>query len=215
MTVQVLSRNHSLSSVEGQPSTTHLHSPEDPLCLAPFIKTRYELQELAKKPNGKNIADFYRAQNDLIHSFLNTDTSFIRDETQTREYSIAMFGSLAANCLLFVVQLTAAILSGSLALFATTADAFMDLASNVVLIGAGKLASRPNYLLYPAGKNRYKTAGIIVFATLMSTLSLQLVAESVKSLIAGTLPSYKGSRDLNIDQYTYILVGLSLCTFPY
>jgi divalent metal cation (Fe/Co/Zn/Cd) transporter len=111
-----------------------------------------------------------------------------------------MFISLSANILLFVAQLTAALLSGSLTLFATTLDAFMDLASIFVLIFAGKLAASSNIHKYPTGRTKYKTAGIIVFATLMATLSLQIWSESIQSFV-------KGSRDVNVGFVSIVIVG--------
>ena len=92
---------------------------------------------------------------------------------------IAVYGSLIANILLFSLQLVAAIVSQSLSLLATTADAFMDLMSTIVLVIASRAALKENYLSYPTGKSRYETAGIIVFATLMSTLSIQLIVYDV------------------------------------
>jgi cation diffusion facilitator family transporter len=113
-----------------------------------------------------------------------------------------MYGSLAANIFLFVCQLTAAILSGSLVFFATTADAFMDLASSSVLIYTGILASKEDYMKYPTGKAKYKTAGIIIFSTLMCTLSLQIFVESIKRLI-------DGESALTIDIITYLIIGIA------
>ena len=118
---------------------------------------------------------FYKEQNDLIDSFLaNPEDEDDRNEIDVPEYKIAMYGSFSANVVLFSLQLTAAILSKSLALLATTLDAFMDLASGIVLLYTGRLAASHNYLAYPTGKGKYKTAGIIVFSTLMGTLALQI-----------------------------------------
>jgi divalent metal cation (Fe/Co/Zn/Cd) transporter len=87
--------------------------------------------------------------------------------------------------MLFGLQLTAAILSGSLALFAATADSFMDVCSNFVMFLTTWIQSQQNYLLYPTGKSRYETAGIIVFSTLMSTLSIQIVIAAIQSFVTG------------------------------
>ena len=119
---------------------------------------------------------------------------------------MAIYGSLCANILLFGLQLVGAILSRSLSLFATTADAFMDVASNLVLVFASRLASSENQLMYPTGKARYETAGTIVFACLMSTLSVQLIVESIQSLISR-------SDDLNIGTVSLVCIGVAIGTF--
>ncbi|KAJ1923181.1 hypothetical protein IWQ60_006036 [Tieghemiomyces parasiticus] len=93
--------------------------------------------------------------------------------------------SVAVNVILFATQLVAAVLSGSLSLFATMADAFMDLMSSVILLMTSRAMARRNHVKYPTGKARMETGGIIVFASLMATLSVQLIVESVKSLISG------------------------------
>jgi cation diffusion facilitator family transporter len=151
---------------------------------------------------------FYQNQNDLIDSFLRKQ----KDIPVTIEYKIALYSSMFANVLLFFLQLVTAFMTGSLALYATTLDAFMDIASNTVLILTSKIAESENFLKYPTGKNKYKTAGIIVFSTLMSTLALQIWMQAIQSLISG-------SRDLNTDVLAVIIVGAGIsikgCLFLY
>jgi hypothetical protein len=151
---------------------------EDPFRLSTFIKSKKDLDSL----KSRKLKEFYKDQNEIIETFLNPPGSIhVEEETTLLPYKIAVYGSFGANCTLFALQLTAAILSGSLALLATTADAMMDVASSSVLIIAGVMASKSNYIKYPTGKQKYKTIGIIVFSTLMATLSIQLIVESVKS----------------------------------
>jgi divalent metal cation (Fe/Co/Zn/Cd) transporter len=82
----------------------------------------------------------------------NTEES---DLALRRKLNIAIYGSLIVNIFLFALQLTAAILSGSLALLATMADSFMDLTSNMVLSITNYASSKQNLLKYPAGKLVY------------------------------------------------------------
>jgi hypothetical protein len=148
---------------------------DDPFDLRKSVLSCAEMQSLKKK--SSKVLDFYLKQNELILEYLTPPGAADKvNEVELVEYKIALYGSLAANMILFASQMAAAILSGSLVLFATTADAFMDLTSSTVLIYAGRLAGRDDYHNeYPAGKEKYKTAGIIVFSTLMSTLALQLL----------------------------------------
>jgi divalent metal cation (Fe/Co/Zn/Cd) transporter len=66
-----------------------------------------------------------------------------------KKLKIAVNGSVIVNVVLFGLQLYAAISSGSLSLFATMADSFMDLLSNSILLFAGKAANVKNILQYP------------------------------------------------------------------
>lgn len=169
-------------SLERKPWQQQQQQHQDPLNLLPF---KVDLKQLSGK--SKEVKGFYEAQNELIDSFLaDPEEEDDRDEIEMIEYKLAMYGSFSVNICLFALQLTAAILSKSLALLATTLDSFMDLASNLVLIYTGRLAASHNYLVYPTGKGKYKTAGVIVFATLMGTLSLQIWSESIQTLIRGS-----------------------------
>ncbi|KAF9922606.1 hypothetical protein BGZ67_010376, partial [Mortierella alpina] len=96
---------------------------------------------------------------------------------------VAIYGSFGVNVFLFLLQLYAAISSKSLSLFATMADSFMDLLSGVILLYTARASTKSNWFKYPSGKSRMETAGTIVFASLMATVSMQLIIESVRELM--------------------------------
>ncbi|KAI9294310.1 hypothetical protein K502DRAFT_335417 [Neoconidiobolus thromboides FSU 785] len=153
----------------------------DPLQLLTKRKSIQELEQL--KRDGKHTShSFYLKQNDLIDELLAPIVPPEDDSENLLKLKIAIYGSVAANVLLFLLQLYAALRTGSLSLFATMADAFMDLLSSVILLLAGKAAERKNHFKYPTGKSRLETAGIIVFSSLMSTVSIQLMIEGIKAL---------------------------------
>ncbi|KAI8900892.1 putative cation efflux pump [Globomyces pollinis-pini] len=183
-------------------------TPKDPLNLKQYLKSPSELGRI----KNKGLVEFYEKQNEFIDTVLDPINVGLEDEIHLKEYKIAMYGSFAANVFLFGLQLTAALLSGSLSLFATTADSFMDVTSNSVLLWTGRLASKENYMQYPTGKQKYKTAGIIVFATLMATLSVQLIVESGKTLT-------EGKHNLDLGLFSICLVagaiGLKVLLFLY
>lgn len=160
-------------------------SSTDPLSLLKYKVGAAALFAL-KQSSKPAIFDFYKHQDGLIDLLL-SDPCSRDDQEDSRQWrlKVAVVGSVIANVFLLGLQLLAAILSKSLALFATTADAFMDLASAVVLMIAQHYAAQENDLLYPTGKARYETAGIIVFATLMATLSIQIVVTSIQGFLAG------------------------------
>lgn len=118
---------------------------------------------------------------------------------------IAIYGSVVANIILFALQLAAAVTSGSLSIFSTMADAFMDLLSSIVLMWTARLAAKSNLTKYPAvtffflfvlyvlymyrlifvtiqGKSRLETTGIIIFSCLMSCVALFLIVRGTKSI---------------------------------
>jgi cation diffusion facilitator family transporter len=176
---------------------------KDPIGLYNYIKSEAEIAKL------KNAAtrQFYRTQNDKI-SILLAEPSHQSDPeeqemTQTR-LKIAVYASTIANGMLFVMQSYGAWATGSLSLLATCADAFMDLLSSVVLLVSGYTARHANYAKYPIGTERTEPLGVVVFATLMSTVAIQLMVEGGKSLYAGP------KQDSRVDTLATIFVVVAL-----
>lgn len=58
---------------------------------------------------------------------------------------------------------------------------------------------------YPTGKSRYETVGIIVFSTLMATLSIQLVVTSIERFVSG-------DSNIEFPPLAIICVGIALLT---
>ncbi|KAI9299801.1 cation efflux family-domain-containing protein [Cunninghamella echinulata] len=190
------------------------YNDNDPLLLKTSKKTEDDLKLLKQKGSSKKVRQFYRDQNDLIDSILSPLTPINDDEQEKQllKLKIAIYGSVLANILLFGLQLVAAITSGSLSIFATMADAFMDLLSSMVLMGAAKLATKVDVTKYPAGRARTETVGIIVFSCLMGCLALFLIIESAQKLgSSGGEPNLNG---LSIAMVATAL-GVKLILFVY
>ncbi|KAF9432351.1 hypothetical protein BGZ76_010932 [Entomortierella beljakovae] len=155
--------NPSLPSPELSPD---FYNSKDPMSLA--SKRMTEDQIAAIHSSKKKVKEFYREQNELITDLLDPpegrEGAAELEKKNQLKLKIAIYGSVGVNVMLFLLQLYAAISSKSLALFATMADSFMDLLSG--------------------GKSRMETAGTIVFASLMATVSLELIIESVRTLIS-------------------------------
>lgn len=150
---------------------------QDPLNLKSFL---IKDSELKKKP--KSVKEFYNRQNELINALLDDGPEQDDDGIKVK---IAIYGSAVANFFLVILQLSAAITSGSLAILATAADAIMDLASSIVIIVSNRAAAGGKVLKYPTGKARMETAGVVVFSTLMATVSIQVIIEAIKALATG------------------------------
>ncbi|KAI9219041.1 cation efflux family-domain-containing protein [Blastocladiella britannica] len=170
--------------------------------------SRKSPEELAKlrKTGGAKVARFYEHQNELIDDLLTPLVPVTDEADRDAQVTMVVRLSLVANIILLTCQAVAATLSGSMALFATAADAFMDLLSGAILLVADHAAKRQNVLAYPTGKRRYETVGIIVFSTLMAALSIQIVLEAGRTL-AAAVPH---ALETNIVQY--ILIGFGLAT---
>ena len=84
-------------------------------------------------PNGnkRQLKKYYTRQNELIDQFLGADdeerATFEEDARLAPKIKFAVNASFAVNFCLFVIQMYAAISTGSLSLFATAADAFVSM----------------------------------------------------------------------------------------
>ena len=83
-------------------------------------------------PNGNKrlLKKYYTRQNELIDQFLGADdeerATSEEDARLAPKIRFAVHASFAVNFCLFVIQMYAAISTGSLSLFATAADAFVS-----------------------------------------------------------------------------------------
>ncbi|EER38090.1 cation diffusion facilitator [Histoplasma capsulatum var. duboisii H88] len=176
----------------------------DPFQLASKLKSDAEIDKIkantARKREGgsnksvtsssKKLQGFYKSQNENIKKLLKPVDEHVRlakeYNTQNQlKYKIAVYGSFAASIVLAILQLYAAIASGSLSLFTTMADSIFDPMSNLTLLISHKAVTRVDARKFPAGKARIETAGNIFFCFLMTSVSLILISFSAKSLSDG------------------------------
>ncbi|KAN0000909.1 hypothetical protein ACTFIZ_001370 [Dictyostelium cf. discoideum] len=138
------------------------------------------------KSSSKKSRKFYERQNELIESILEPIELLDHDKEEEEDFKVkvAITGSLCVNCLLFCLQISAAFVTGSRALIATSVDAFMDLLSGFILFMTDRYRKKKNFILYPTGKSRMEPIGIIIFASLMATVSLNLLYEGVSKLVS-------------------------------
>ncbi|KAI3579622.1 hypothetical protein IWW34DRAFT_621511 [Fusarium oxysporum f. sp. albedinis] len=141
----------------------------------PFNLTSRRREDVTKEqikndyPQGdaRLLRKFYTRQNKLIDQFLGIDDEErAQAEEEARvagKIKFAVNASFVVNFCLFVIQLYAAISTGSLALFATAADAFMDLVSSFVMLITSWLAARPSIYKYPVSQFAIAD-GVLVFS---------------------------------------------------
>lgn len=92
------------------------------------IIVNFDSMFLLRRRKGKKLANFYKKQNSRINDLLKPMSAHTSDASQEKANAalrvrIAIHASFIANCCLAVLQLYAAISSGSLALFASCVDA--------------------------------------------------------------------------------------------
>ncbi|KAG4270054.1 hypothetical protein FPRO04_11886 [Fusarium proliferatum] len=184
----------------------------------PFDLTSRRRQDVTKEqikndyPQGdaRLLRKYYTRQNKLIDQLLGVDDEErAQAEEEARvagKIKFAVNASFVVNFCLFVIQLYAAISTGSLALFATAADAFMDLVSSFVMLITSWLAARPSIYKYPVGRTRIETIGVILFCALMTTVAVQLLIESARTLGTGKTES----EELHLIPIIFVCVAISI-----
>ncbi|KAI1541168.1 MMT1 Co Zn Cd cation transporter [Pyrenophora tritici-repentis] len=222
---------HAPDAIEGQSSVDNASSNgakddvtitvnTDPLDLRKHLRddvTQKQLKADYPLAKPRHMKKFYTRQNALIDQFLQSgdeERLAALDQLENGpKVRFAVNASFVVNFCLFVIQMYAAISTGSLSLFATAADAFMDLVSSVVMLITSRMAARPSVYKYPVGRTRIETIGIIMFCCLMTTVAIQLIIESGRALGAGA----KEHEQLHIIPIAFVATAIfckgSLCIY--
>jgi hypothetical protein len=183
----------------------------DPLDLARHRRgdiSKEEMKAAHPTANKRHMRKFYTRQNTLIDQFLESGDEERLAALDTLENGpkvrFAVNASFCVNFFLFIIQMYAAVSTGSLSLFATAADAFMDLVSSVVMLITSRMAVRPSVYKYPVGRTRIETIGIIMFCCLMTTVAIQLIVSPFSTyvvlIIADTCPDRVWSKSCRWSQ---------------
>jgi divalent metal cation (Fe/Co/Zn/Cd) transporter len=224
----VLNRADSSSDVESQ-SLPQYTPDNDPYRLAAAIKPEDELAQIransSRKRDGcgpislnkkartaKKLEEFYEAQNENIERLLKPVDDHRRaakeeGDANHLKYKIAVIGSFAANVLLAVLQLYAAISSRSLSLFTTMADSLFDPLSNLTLIMCARAVQRVDARKFPSGKARIETAGNLSFCALMITVSVVIIVEAIR-----TVAEHSGAETNDFYLPSVIAVAIAFAT---
>lgn len=141
----------------------------------------------------------------LVESGLQSHAQEIqqRDEGAKKD-TFAIRVSNYANMVLFAAKVFVSVKSGSLSIIASTLDSLLDLLSGFILWFTAHSMKSSNKYRYPIGKNRMQPVGILVFASVMATLGLQIIIESFRRLL-----SKDNSLDLDGDKRWWV-IGIML-----
>jgi len=112
-----------------------------------------------------------------------TEDAKVAEDAARFSVKIAVYASLVANVALCVLQLYAAISSLSLSLLATAIDSVFDIGSNVVLYYLHNKASQLDVNKWPVGGSRLETIGNIIYGSLMGSVNLVVIVESVHTIL--------------------------------
>ncbi|KAI4333272.1 hypothetical protein L6164_018104 [Bauhinia variegata] len=160
----------------------------------------FTFRGLLQKPRKqRKIAEYYKKQESLLEGFNEMETmtetgcfpgSLSENEMKllAKSERMAVNISNVANLVLFAAKVYASIESKSLAVIASTLDSLLDLLSGFILWFTAHAMRTPNHYHYPIGKKRMQPVGIIVFASVMATLGLQILLESARQLASGRGP---------------------------
>ncbi|KAK3428441.1 hypothetical protein EUGRSUZ_F04469 [Eucalyptus grandis] len=180
-------------------SLTEFHlPPRDPHRRRPL--SRFSCRHLLPAPRKeRKIAEYYEKQESLLEGYNEmeamTDSdcfpgSLTEDEMKqlAKSERFAVHISNIANLVLFIAKVFASVESRSLAVIASTLDSFLDLLSGFILWFTANAMRKPNQYHYPIGKKRMQPVGIIVFASVMATLGLQILLESAREILSKSRP---------------------------
>ncbi|KAK4253549.1 hypothetical protein QN277_010208 [Acacia crassicarpa] len=154
----------------------------------------------------RRLTKYYNRQERVLQGYQEVDSftelgalpnSLTEEETKKLDKGVraAIYASNVCNMLLFVAKLFASIESRSLAVIASTLDSLLDILSGFILWFTSYAMNKPNLQQYPIGKNRMQPVGIVVFATVMATLGLQILFESARQIITKAEPDRNEEKE--------------------
>jgi cation diffusion facilitator family transporter len=120
---------------------------------------------------------------------------------------VAINGSFAVNVLLFVLKVSAAVWSGSLAVLASGVDSALDLATGTALFFAARNVERGATSSYPVGRARTEPVVLVALASVMALGGALLVQQSITALAEGIA---NGGKFPRIDGFTFGTFGATI-----
>jgi len=95
----------------------------------------------------------------------------------------------------------ALVFSSSNSILASAVDSFLDLLAGSIIFVTNYFIKKKQVYLYPAGKSRIEPLGIIVFSSLMFSLSFQVLVEALRTIV--DLRNFK----LNASTFSIIIIA--------
>jgi cation diffusion facilitator family transporter len=160
-----------------------------------MLKSRFEedfkkITEAHEKDKSKRgLLDYYKNQYEVMTKMKELvdakDDETVPPDNLSARADKAVKATVAVNITLFILKLIVAILSGSLVLLASMIDSLLDLTVNFMLYLASKASRNADKYLYPVGRNRLQSMGIVIFSALMGMASIQIMLTAGDTLYTG------------------------------
>ncbi|WRT70197.1 uncharacterized protein IL334_007191 [Kwoniella shivajii] len=189
----------------GIPSVVGREAGErDPLLLRQKVVSDSDLAEIRQRKKGGKLADFYEGQNSRINDLLKPLHTLSQEAEQDTadnalKVKLAVNISFGANICLAILQLYAAISSGSLALFASCIDA-VDPFANLILWAAHRASDRAEEKKWPVRGSRFET----IYGSIMGGVNVILIVMSIQEFV-----THKGDDLQNFHLASIISVGVA------
>uniref|UniRef100_A0A0N5CCA1 ZT_dimer domain-containing protein n=1 Tax=Strongyloides papillosus TaxID=174720 RepID=A0A0N5CCA1_STREA len=106
--------------------------------------------------------------------------------SKSLEKNIALI-TLLINIFLIISKSVASYLSGSFSILSTVVDSAVDITAGLVIWLTTKTIKKNKPYSYPRGRNRLEPLALIIVSIIMGIASLQIIIQSMKSIIEGTI----------------------------
>ncbi|UJR25756.1 hypothetical protein I4U23_007110 [Adineta vaga] len=168
----------------------HLNEEAEPYSLVSILSKRRGSRDEDDKLSGR-VRKFYKQQDEIIDSFEEVHTQYSnqsavdeRIKKQKRHMDLLIKATLVINCMLLLAKIVAAVFSKSLSIISSVVDSAVDSASACLLFWAIRAIKKRDPYTYPGGRTRLEPIIIVILSVIMVSASVQVIYESVESLIS-------------------------------
>ncbi|CAF1170018.1 unnamed protein product, partial [Adineta ricciae] len=181
-----------------------LDEEPEPYSLISILSKRRGSPDEDDKLSGR-VRKFYKQQDEIIDSFeevhkqyLDPSASSVNGtlEKQKRRMDLLIKATLVVNCTLLVAKIVAAVFSKSLSIISSVVDSAVDSASACLLFWAVRAIKKRDPYTYPGGRTRLEPIIIVILSVIMVSASVQVIYESVESLMSDVNEFHSNSTNL-------------------
>ncbi|CAE6437589.1 unnamed protein product [Rhizoctonia solani] len=135
-----------------------------------------------------------------------------REKDKERLVQLAINLNFALNVVLLSGKGVAVLLSGSVSIWASFVDSFMDFLSTVIVIwttyviSSSKRKGDQGRKKVPTGKQRMEPLGVVIFSVFMIAMFLQVGVEGCKRLLSGS------REEFSLDKTTIAIMVVTIAT---
>uniref|UniRef100_A0A0N5A2E7 ZT_dimer domain-containing protein n=1 Tax=Parastrongyloides trichosuri TaxID=131310 RepID=A0A0N5A2E7_PARTI len=115
------------------------------------------------------------------------------------------FITLIVNISLLIIKAIASYLSGSFSIMSSFVDSAVDITSGLVIWLTVRAIKKRDPYLYPRGRTRLEPLALIIVSVIMGVASLQMIIQSLKSIIDKTVDPHVDAISAGIMVSTIII----------